>query len=130
MKSTSWEAITQAYEDLGRNAPFIRQQRTKGMQQVLNLIPLLRQSEILETGIRYLSLYNLVFEVPEKRAQVRILPPGPIFTGSDTEFEVTLTDSKSDHILAEQRISSSSLEDIVKITEDYFTQLKNDETIP
>ena len=130
MTSSSWESITQAYQEILLDRSPSPGRRIEGMHHILSLIPLLRQSEALKAGIRYLSLYNLVFELPEKTTQMRIMPPGLISTGSSTEFEVLLNNPESNRILSQQRISCSALERVVQTAEDYFMRLKDDENIP
>lgn len=129
MKSQSWETIRQSYENLPHNLHAGNARRIEGFQYVFNLIPYLKQSQVLNSGIRFLSHYCLVFMVTNKTAKVIIAPPGPIFTGSNTEFCVFLYDEVSNKKLLVQQISFLFLDRIVDAAESYFLRLQKDQNI-
>lgn len=124
MESLSWTSILEAFKQLHSSLHTKNTKRIEGFEQIYNLIPLLEQSQLLNSTIRTLSHYSLVFTLPNKEYIVIITPPGIIFTGSKDEFSVELCNKRTNEKFLSKKILVTNLDEVVKIAEDYFAQVQ------
>ena len=123
MESQSWKTIADTYKNLPLKIEPKNLKRIEGCQYMITLIPYLQQNEVIDSGIRFLSHYSLVLMIGNNKKQVHIMPPGLIFSGSSSEFCVTIFDNKENKVV-EQRLTVLKLDDVVKTTENYLLRIQ------
>ena len=126
MPSKNWEDIEELYKLQIQSDFEDGYKKFDGLHHVIALIPLLKSSEILSVAEPRTGLFTISFYTSDRKTWVTVVPPSPILTGDSTEFHIVrygLDLDQNPVVLNERKIPCSSLDEIVKITENYFVQL-------